>query len=128
MSLTALSSIPQDEIKANLEVDLTDFFPGEEKVIVTFREPKIPDMYPNGSAIERLRISFPDMIIDQLQSCYIIGRCYVRSEKDAQTIDPVKDICKLALRNKRAYLRIFIEFQKAFLVDFNQEIKNSGNV
>ena len=128
MSLTALSSIPQDEIKANLEVDLTDFFPGEEKVIVTFREPKIPDMYPNGSAIERLRISFPDMIIDQLQSCYIIGRCYVRSDKDAQTIDPGKDIWKLALRNTSAYLRMFIDCQRAFLVDFNQEIKNSGNV
>jgi len=44
MSLTALSALPQDEIKPNLEVDLTDFFPGGEKIIVTFREPKIPDM------------------------------------------------------------------------------------
>jgi hypothetical protein len=128
MSLTALSALPQDEIKPNLEVDLTDFFPGGEKIIVTFREPKIPDMYPNGSAIERLRISFPEMILDQLQSCYIIGRCYVRSDKDAQTMDAVKDICKLALRNKRAYLRIFSRFQEAFLVDFNTEIKESGNV
>lgn len=128
MSLSALTSIPQDEAKENLEVDLSDFFPGEEKVTISFREPKIPDLYPNGSAIDRLRISFPEMITEQLQSCYIIGRCYIRTDKDAQTMDPVKDICKLALRNKRAYLRIFLEFQKAFLVDFNAEIKESGNV
>ena len=127
MSLTALSTIPQDEVKPNLEVDLSDFFPARDKVMLTFREPKIPDLYPNGSAIERLRISFPEMIIDQLQSCYIIGRCYVPSEKDTQTIDPVKDICKLALRNKKAYLRVFQLFQTAFLVDFNQEIKEAGN-
>ena len=128
MSLSALSTIPEDEVKPNLEVDLSDFFPGGDKVILTFREPKIPDLYPNSTAMERLRISFPEMILDQLQSCYIIGRCYIPSEKDKQTIDPVKDICKLALRNKRAYLRIFQQFQMAFLVDFNQEIKEAGNV
>jgi hypothetical protein len=128
MSLSALTSIPQDEVKPNLEVDLSDFFPGDQKVIVTFREPRIPDMYPNQSAIERLRISFPEMIVEQLQSSYIIGRCYVPNGNENNPVDPVKEICRLALRNKRAYMRVFSQFQKAFLVDFNTEIKESGNV
>jgi len=125
MSLTDIVALPAEERKPNIKVDLSSFL-GEDKY-VEFREPRLGDLYPDSTLVDRLRISFPLISHEQISAAVILGKCYVK-KPDEQAIDPIRTMCQILDNNPRIYLRMARQFNEEFMSVYNEIVASEGNV
>lgn len=111
MALADLSRIPAREKRPDLTVDLSRWAQG---VCMTFREPVLADLVPSSSALQEMRVAFPEFTEELTRSFLVMGRCYVRTEDDPAAVSPARQIGALARSNHDVYLHIAGEFAKAF--------------
>ena len=124
MSLTDVLTLPPDDRKPNIKVDLMPVV-GKPHV-VEFREPRLADLFPDAKVVERLRVSHPHLAVDHVNSCVVMGRCYIKGD-DENALEPVRAMCRIAENNETVFLALMREFATAYLIDFGQQVKNEGN-
>ena len=124
MSLSEVIALSPEERKPNIRVDLSSFL-GKDKV-VEFREPRLADIYPDSTLIDRLRISFPLTSTDQIGTCVLIGKCYVK-QSDEDKLDAIRTMCEILENNPKIYLRIARHFNDAYMAAYSEVIATEGN-
>lgn len=124
MSLTNIIALPAEERKPNIRVDLSSFL--GDGAGVEFREPRLADIYPDGALVDRLRLSFPLISPDQIATCVLIGKCYIK-QPDENDLDTIRTMCQILDKNPKIYLRIARRFNDAFMVSYNEIISSEGN-
>lgn len=125
MSLTDIVALPAEERKPNIKVDLSSFL-GEDK-FVEFREPRLGDLYPDSTLVERLRISFPLTSAEQLGAAVLLGKCYVKKPEE-QSMDAIRTMCQILENNPKIYLRMARQFNEEFMSVYNEIVASEGNV
>jgi hypothetical protein len=114
MGLKAIKSVPKNERREVLSIDLS-IFTGQEGDKIQFREPCAADLFPDSSELKKLRIRFAEFPEAMLYQVMLMGRCYVPDPSDAQVDEsPMEAIGSLARANRSVYFHIAGEFIEAF--------------
>ena len=123
--LEVLQSLTPDERKPNHKVDISDFT-GKKDTYSEFREPRIADLYPDTSLVQRLKVSHPFLLDVTLNMAIVMGKCYVKTQAENH-IDPIRVFANLADKNEKLFVKLSTEFSNAFIVNYRDDVEQAGN-
>lgn len=123
--LEVLQSLPADERKPNIKIDIASLV-GKDECLFEFREPRIADLFPDTNLLQRLKVSYPFLLDATLNMAIVLGKCYVKSQAENHT-DPVRVFAKVADKQEKVFMKLSIEFSTAYLNTFADEVEQAGN-
>lgn len=125
MGLDVLDKLPPVEVRPNLVVDLSKIL--GEGASIEFREPKGPELSPSQIRVDKLRAGFAEFSDELLQTCLIMGACYV--SKAGEQVDVPRRLATLARTHWDVFLFIAGKFGQAYprlLVGFDPDEEKNG--
>ena len=114
MGIKAIKAVEPEANHGILEVDLSEW--AGEGAVVRFRQPKAADIFPDGTALKALQVSYPEMNHGMLVNLSIIARCYVADIDDPGEVAPIRALADLSRSNRFAFFHIYEGFVDKFLI------------
>ena len=110
MGLSDLDELPETPARPNLVVDLSKLV--GKKSSIEFREPGGPELSPSQIRVDRLRAGFAEFSDELLQTCLIMGTCYV--SQPGEQVDVPRRLATLARKHWEVFVYIAGKFGQAY--------------
>ena len=114
MGIKAIKAVEPEANHGILEVDLSEW--AGEGAVVRFRQPKAADIFPDGTALKALQVSYPEMNQGLQVNLSIIAKCYVADIDDPGEVAPIRALADLSRSNRFAFFHIYEAFVDKFLI------------
>jgi len=112
--------------RPNLVVSLEQWT-GDPSNRLIFKEPRASELFPDTSALQELKRTYPEFPQAMIYQVNLMGRCYVPDDGE-EDAEPVKSIGDIARNHKDIFFHILAEFFTAFDVsDPDEKVEESKN-